>query len=339
MNVKIVILDEVELSGRHLGRLGALGEVTRCFDGPHDAEEVVARSADADIVVLGWTTLDGEVFRHLPRLRMISVCATGYDYVDVDAAARHGVTVANVPAHAGLGAAERTISLLFALAHGVESTGDGEYPWRGLDGGDLAGQTLGLVGMGDVGTEIARIATTFGMRVLACAPAIPAGHTNRQVGGQTNRQMGGPNDGRMAGQMDRQAGGWEDGEAGELGVEFRPLDALLAESDVVSLHVPLSTATKGLVGGRELGLMRAGAYLVNGAASGLIDQPALADALWSGRLAGAALDDIDFPDDRLTTAPGILLTSRKADTCVDNVAAFLRGEPANVVTHRRSDEG
>lgn len=311
MTVKIVILDEVDLSDEHRKRLDSLGEVTGYSEGPRDVEEVVARSADADVVILGWTALDDEVFRRLPRLRMISVWATGYDYVDVGAAARHGVTITNVPAYAGRAVAELTIGLLLALTRHVvpadRSIRAGEYTWRGFEGIELAGRTLGLVGIGDIGSEVARMARAFGMRVLACA---------RTMSGQR---------------------------AGDLGVEFRPLDALLAESDVVSLHTPLSSATKGLIGRREIKAMRAGSYLINTARAGLIDQSALADALRDGHLAGAALDDIHHPDDRLTTAPRVLLTPhigfnttealrRKGDTCVENVAAFLDGAPVNVVS-------
>jgi (S)-sulfolactate dehydrogenase len=116
------------------------------------------------------------------------------------------------------------------------------------------------------------MARTFGMRVLVCAPAPCRGQR-----------------------------------ADDLGVEFRPLGALLAESDVVSLHAPLSSVTKGLIGQREIKAMRAGSYLINTAWAGLVDQSALADALRDGHLAGAARDDIDY-DDRLTTAPRVLLT-------------------------------
>ncbi|MDN3354509.1 NAD(P)-dependent oxidoreductase [Actinomadura sp. DC4] len=313
MSVKIVILDEVEFSDRHRERLDSLGEVTGYSEGPCGIEEVVARSADADVVIVGWTVLDGEVFRRLPRLRMISVWATGHDSVDVGAAARHGVTIANVPAYAGRAVAELTIGLLLALTRHLvtadRSIRSGEYTWRGFEGIELAGRTLGLVGIGDIGSEVARLAGTFGMRVLACA-----------------RTMSGRR-------------------AGDLGVEFRPLGALLAESDVVSLHTPLSPATRGLIGRRELAAMRAGAYLINTARAGLVDQRALADALCDGHLAGAALDDIHYPDDRLTSAPGVLLTPhigfnttealrRKGDTCVANVAAFLGGTPTNVVNPR-----
>ena len=310
MTVKIVILDEVELSAGQRRRLDSLGEVIGYPHGPCDVDEVVARSADADIMILGWTALDAEVLQRLPRLRLISVWATGYDYVDVKAAAERGITVTNVPAYAGRAVAELTIGLLLALTRHLipadRSVREGGYSWRGFEGIELAGKTLGLVGVGDIGSEVARMAAVFGMRVLACA--------------QT-----------MSGER-----------AGDLGVEFRSLEALLAQSDFVSLHAPLSSATEGLIGRREIQVMRPGAYLINTARAGLVDQPALAKALQDGHLAGAALDDIHHPDDRLTSSRVVLTPhigfyttealQRKGDTCIGNVAAFLHGKPVNVVS-------
>jgi D-3-phosphoglycerate dehydrogenase len=263
------------------------------------------------VAVVGWTRLGAEVLGRLPELRMVSAWATGSDPIDVRAAARLGITVSNVPDYAGPAVSELTIGLMLSLcrnvAPGNRRVREGNLSWQGLDGIELAGRTLGLVGVGSIGARVARVAQALGMRVTANA-----------------RTMSGER-------------------AARLGVEFRPLDEVLAGSDIVSLHLPLTAESAGLISEERLALLKPGAVLVNTSRAGLVDQQALYEALVSRRLAGAALDDLDptRPDiaalDNVLATPHIgFLTDaalrRKGDICVTNVESFLRGEPRNVVT-------
>jgi D-3-phosphoglycerate dehydrogenase len=261
--------------------------------------------------ILGWTVLGRRILSQLRRLRLIAVWATGYDYVDVAAANDQGILVTNVPAYAGRAVAELTIGLVLALARRIvpadRSVRDGHFSWRGFQGTELAGKVLGVVGVGDIGREVARLGACLGMEVLGHARTASAER------------------------------------ATQLGVDFLPLHELLQRSNVVSLHVPLTAETHHLVGREELATMRPGAFLVNTARAGVVDQAALVDALRTGRLGGTALDDHDHSAPALAALSNVLLTPhigfctaealvRKGDVCVGNVAAFLAGKPQNVVS-------
>ncbi|MCK9900614.1 hypothetical protein CC117_20870 [Parafrankia colletiae] len=308
--MNIVVLDEVELSETQHDRLAALGSVETYRDNPADAKEAVRRLADADIAVLGWTSLGAAELGALPRLRMISVWATGYDYVDTAFAREHGVLVTNVPSYAGRAVAELTTGFLISLTRQIvtadRSVRSGAFDWHPFRGSELVGKTLGLVGVGDIGGEVAGLAKALGLRVVAHA-----------LNPSAER-------------------------AAALGVEFVPLQTLLATSDIVSLHVPLTDRTRNLIGRNEIALMKPTGYLINTSRAAVVDQVALTDALAARVIAGAALDDSEFPDARLAALPTVILTphigfytdqaiSRKGDVCVANIAAYLAGTPANVV--------
>jgi D-3-phosphoglycerate dehydrogenase len=305
-----VILDEVELGDEQHRRLESLGIVATHHGNPADDEETVARASDADVLVVGWTSLRAGVLARLSRLKMISIWATGHDYVDVRAARELGVVTTNVPAYAGHAVAELTIGLCISLVRHVipadRHVRGGEYAWKNFGGLELRGNTLGLVGLGDIGAEVARIAQCLGMSVVA--------YTRN------------PSPERAA----------------KLGCTFMSLDALFSHSDLVSLHIPLTITTDGIIGPAQLARMKRHAYLINTARARLIDQAALVEALTTGRIAGAALDDIHFPDHELASLPNVILTphigfftkealARKGAICVDNVAAYLAGSPVNVV--------
>lgn len=307
---RIVVLDDCDLDDGHLTRLRAVGEVEIHRGTPRDEEEAERRLKGAHVAVLGWTHLSGELLGRLPDLKLVSVWATGYDYVDTSAAGRLGVTVTNVPAYAGTAVSELALGLMLALCrkipHATRRVRGGDLTWRGLQGVELSGRTLGVVGVGDIGGQVARCGRALGMRVLAHARTPSATR------------------------------------AEELGVVFRSLPELLAASDIVSLHVPLTTGTTGMIGADELAAMKAGSFLVNTARAGLVDQDALLDALLHGPLAGAALDDLDPARDDIAGLDNVVATphigfftdaalGRKGDVCVSNVEAFLTGRPQNVV--------
>jgi D-3-phosphoglycerate dehydrogenase / 2-oxoglutarate reductase len=250
-------------------------------------EELLELVADVDALMVDIAPVDAELLEHAPRLKAVIMYGVGTDHIDSAAAAARGVVVSNTPEAFSTDVAEHAMALLLALARGVgvanaqirvrrewDPYGAGHAPVR------LRGKTLGLVGIGRIGRETARIAAGLGMKVLAYDPYVDQNGERPLV-------------------MD--------------GVEFRDdLATLLAESDAVSLHVPLTDETRGLIGRAELATMKPGAFLVNVSRGALIDPPALRAALESGRLGGAGLDVFvpEPPDweDPLLAAPNLVLT-------------------------------
>ena len=270
----------------------------------------------ASIAIVNKTPLRAEALAALPGLRLIAVAATGTDNVDLAACSARGITVSNVRGYAEHTVPEHAFALILALRRSLVAWREDVKRglWQKADtfclGGhavrDLHGATLGIFGEGSIGQGTARIARAFGMRVLFADHAPP----------------------RAA------------------GVEFTPAAQVLAEADVVSLHLPLTPQTRNLIGARELALMKRDALLINTARGGLVDEQALADALRAGRIAGAGFDvlsaepprqgnpllELDLPNFILT--PHVAWSGRQAmqalaDQLIDNVEAFVRGEPRN----------
>lgn len=280
-------------------------------------EEVVPRAADAEVVLTNKTPLRRETLARLPALRYIGVLATGYDVVDVAAARERGVAVTNVPTYGTGSVAQMTFALLLELVNGVGHHAGTVRAGRWSASPDwcywdhplveLEGLVLGVVGFGRIGSAVARIARGFGMDVLAATAQAPR--------------------------------------AAE-GVRFTEIESLLAESDVVTLHCPLTPETDRLMDARRLGLMKETAFLLNTARGRLVDEAALAETLNSGRLAGAGLDVLavepptaanPLPSARnCLVTPHIAWATRAArqrlmDAAVGNVRAFLQGESRNRV--------
>lgn len=308
--MKIVVLDEVELSDEQRTKLESVGNVTYYGDNPSTESETVRRLDGCDVAILGWTSVNGSVFDQLENLKMISVWATGYDYVDVAEASRQGVVVANVPSYAGVAVAEVTLGLLIELSRHVSKAAQavrrGEYSWRPFRGCELRGKTLGVIGTGDIGGELCRIGTSLGMRVLGFSRSMSSVRS------------------------------------AEIGCQYVPLGVLLAESDYISLNVPLTAETKGMIGANELSSIKRGSYIISTTRADVIDQSALKVSLKSGSLLGAALDEAHLPDDELLNLSNVVVTPhigfytdealvRKGDLCVDNVVKWAGGKPQNVV--------
>jgi glycerate dehydrogenase len=317
--MRIVVLDGYTLNPgdnpwEGLARLGELVVYDRT---PPD--QVVARAADADIVLTNKTVLTADAIGALSRLRFIAVLATGYNVVDVDAAARRGIPVSNVPQYGTAGVAQHTIALLLELAnrvgdhHHAVAAGDWvrapDFSFWVSAPIELNGLTIGIVGYGRIGRRVAEVTRALGMRVIASGSA-------RGIGGA----------------------------AGE--VTARSIPELFTEADVISLHCPLTADNAGFVNRNLLARVKPTAWLINTARGGLIDDQALADALNAGRLAGAALDVLSTEppraDNPLLSARNCIITphiawaslaARRAlmDATVRNVAAFLDGQPINVV--------
>ena len=316
--MKIVALDGYTLNPGDLSwsELEGLGDCT-VYDRTAP-EQLLGRVLDAEAVLTNKVPLDGDTIARMSRLKYIGVLATGFNIVDVKAAQRHGVAVTNVPGYSTESAAQLTFALLLELTHraghhartvreGRWSAGP-DFSYHDFPLVELHGLTLGVIGYGQIGRAVARIARGFGMRVLA--------HRRPRTPG-------------------------EDPET-----EFVDLDALLGRSDVVSLHCPLTPETAGLIGRDSLRRMKRGAFLINTSRGPLIDEDALAEALGAGWLAGAGLDVLGHeppaPDNPLLSAPNCIVTphiawasgasrARLMTAAAGNLRAFQAGQRLNRV--------
>ena len=316
--MKIVILDGQVMGGsvEDFPSLQELGDLTVYDITP--PELVIPRIGDAEIVVVDKTPITEEILKACPTIRFTAVLATGYNIVDVQAARRLGIPVANVPGYAGPIVAQATIALLLEVFSKVGihdiSVHQGDWtrtPYFCYTCGpilEVSGKTLGIIGLGDIGTRVARIASAMGMKILA--------HT------RTERPVDLPD------------------------FRYGTLEEVLSESDVVSLHVPLFPETERLIRKETLQLMKKDAVLINTSRGGLLDEQAVADALNRGEIAAAALDVLAVepmdPDCPLRTAKNCIITPHIAWASDDairkikkvthqNVQAFLNGEELNVV--------
>jgi D-3-phosphoglycerate dehydrogenase len=244
-------------------------------------DDLAAALADADaVLVRSATKITRDSLSRATRLKVIGRAGVGVDTIDVEAATERGVAVMNAPAGNTISAAELAFALLLALIRKVaaadRSMRAGEWDRTSFSGTELYGKTLGLVGAGRVGGEVALRARAFGMRVLAYDPYLSADAAH------------------------------------EMGVELLPLDAVLGAADVISLHVPLTDKTRGMLGDAQLALLKPTSVIVNAARGGILDEAALLRRLSEGKLAGAALDVFDqepLPADHpLRHLPNVVLT-------------------------------
>ncbi len=277
---------------------------------PGSEEVLMERIVGAEIVInIRSSTSFGEsVFRRAPNLRLLSLWGTGTDNIDLDAAARYGVTVTNTPGVSAFSVAEHALALMLAVARRIPrldaEVRQGRWP-RG-QAAQMHGKTLGIVGLGAVGRQFGRLGAGIGMHVKA----------------------------------------WTMHPDPARGFELVSLDDLFRQSDVVSLHLRLSADTRGFIGAGELDKMKPSAILINTARGPIVDQEALLDALTAGRIAGAGLDVFDVeplaPDHRLTRLENVVLTPHSAgitpevleaglQLSIDNVWNFVGGHPTNVV--------
>ena len=298
----------------HLERLKPYGDVVLYTDWPETPEEQVQRAKDADILInsRGIVKWPPEILRQLPKLKLISLCSIGTDMVALDEAKKCGITVCNQPGRTASVVAEHGFGLMFALAKRAAflTASMKAGGWPRMDNIYLQGKTLGVIGTGHIGAEMARLGRAIGMNVIAWTynPSAARAET--------------------------------------LGVRFVGLEELLQTADVVSLHVRLTDASYHFITDREFGLMKQGALLINVARGGLLDTEALIWALESGHLGGAAIDVYDqepLPANHpLLACEQVILTPHCADMtpegvallnegAVDNIIAFLEGNPQNVV--------
>ncbi len=317
--MKIVVLDGYTLNPGDLswGGLEGYGELTVYDRTP--ANEIAERARGAEAVFTNKVPLNAETLDSLPGLKYIGVLATGYNIVDTDHARQRGITVTNVPGYGTASVVQLTFALLLELCHRVQRHSDSVAGGKWSSSPDfcfwdyplveLSGKAMGIIGFGDIGQRVADVASAFGMEILGYS--------------RTRTDQSHRGNFRWAG-----------------------LEELLERSDVVSIHCPLTPQTKGLVNADTLGRMKGTAFLINTSRGPIIVEEDLADALDSGKIAGAGLDVLSTeppaPGNPLFAAKNCLVTphiawatkearSRLMGMVVDNFRAYLDGNPVNVV--------
>lgn len=317
--MKIVVLDGYTLNPGDLSwdALAALGELT-VYDRTAP-EEIVPRIGDAQIIYTNKTPLTAATFDACPQICFVGVLATGYNVVDCEAAKSHGVAVTNIPTYGTAAVAQYVFALLLEVCHHVaahsQAVKEGQWAscpdfcfWR-HPLIELAGKTMGIIGFGRIGQNVAQIANAFGMRVLAY---------DKYKNPALVHDM----------------------------CQYATLDELLLQSDVISLHCPLFPATQGLLNAERIAKMKDGVIILNTSRGPLIVEEDMRQALLSGKVYYCASDVVSTEpitmDNPLLHAPRTLITphiawapresrQRLMDIAVDNLRQYLAGQPQNVV--------
>ena len=315
--MKLINLDAGALNPGDLSWdvLKQFGQVT-LYQKTESEAEAIARIADHDIVLINKVPITENILNACPNIKLIIVQATGYNVVDTAACARRGIPVCNVPDYGTAAVAQFTLALMLELCHNIGHHNQVVHQGKWCQSPtfcfwdtpqmELAGKTLGIIGFGRIGQAVAKLAKAFGMRIIT--------HS------RTRRES--PD------------------------AEFVDMETLIRQSDFISLHCPLFPENAKMVNEEFIGKMKNGAFLINTARGGLVDEEALADALASGKLAGAAVDVVTEEPMKeynpLLTAPNCIITphiawapkesrQRLLDCCVENIRAFIQGKPRNVV--------
>lgn len=317
--MKIVILDATALNPGDLSYdcIHQFGNVT-LYDRTEGEAQTIERIADNEILLVNKVPITEVILAACPNIKLICVQATGYNIVDVEACAKRGIPVTNVPSYGTAAVAQFTMALILEMCHRIglhnHSVHQGDWVkstnfcyWL-TPQMELSRKTIGIIGFGRIGQSVARLAKAFGMHVLA--------FSRSQC------------------------------EEGRALAEYVDLDTLLEKSDIVSLHCPQTAQTSNLINAETIAKMKDGAMLVNTARGGLVDEKALAAALKSGKLRYAAVDVVSQepmrPDNPLLSTRKCIITphiawapvesrQRLLDCVVENIRAFLNGTPQNVV--------
>lgn len=313
--MKIKVLEplgipQTDLEKKLTAAVGNKAELVFYPDRKTDIPTLVDRCQDADAVVLSNFPFPAEVIQASPVLKYICVAFTGFDHIDMEAAKERGIQVANASGYSTVAVAELVFGLTLNLLRKLPAADQAVRAGKnsqGLIGLELAGRTFGIIGLGHIGSQVAQIAQAFGCKVLAY------NRSHKDI----------------------------------PGVNQVPLDQVLAESDIISIHLPVNVETRGFINANRLAQMKSSALLINCARGPIVDELALAEALRQGRLAGAGIDVFDIepplPEDHpLIQAPNCILTPhvgflsleamyKRADIVADNLRSWLAGDPLNLV--------
>ena len=302
MRYKVLATDKVSAEGLSLLHQDDRFDVTHIEDSSSDAFFETLKIADA-LVVRSATSIASGMIESARELKVIGRAGVGIDNVDVEAATARGIAVYNAPGGNTIAAAEMTMALMLALIRKIpaaeRSVRDGLWDRAAFKGNELAGGTLGLIGAGRIGGEVAKRCQAFGMNRIVYDPYLTE---ERAI---------------------------------EIDVRLVDLDDVLGNSDVISIHVPLTDETRGLLGDEAFSRMKNGVFVINASRGGVIDEAALARALAGGEIAGAALDVYEhepLPDDSsLRDAPNLILTPHLAGSTAEAQVEVAREVAAHVV--------
>lgn len=304
--------EQIEKYGRKIESLGH--EFVYYREKTTDTDELIVRSESADIIMIANNPYPTEVINSNEHLQLINVAFTGVDHVGIADADNQEIMISNAAGYADQAVAELAIGLVLDLYRGI-TAGDMAIrqtePYKPFQGREIAGKTVGIVGTGNIGVRAATLFSAFGAKLIGYDVS-------------------------------------ENTEAKELGLEYVALNDLMAEADIVSLHVPLIPSTKGMISAERIALMKKEAILINTARGPVVDNDALADALNKEEIAGAGIDVFDMEppipaDYKLLHAKNTVLTphvaflsdesmERRAKIAFDNTIAYLKGNPTNIVS-------
>lgn len=279
-------------------------------------DEIIDAAKDSDIIICNKAKITERVMKNCKKLKFVTLFATGYNNIDLNAAKKYGVTVSNAPGYSTDSVAQHTFAFILELALNLSkynlSVKNGDwvrsknFSYFSFPLTELSGKTLGIIGLGTIGQAVAKIAKAFSMRVIAYS--------------RTEKQL--------------------------EGIEFLPLEDVFKQSDFLTLHCPLNEATSGLVNENTLKLMKPSAYIVNTSRGGVIVEDHLVKALENGTISGAAVDVLDtepmYDNHPYLNAPNMIITphiawatiearTRLIDLVSGNLKAFISGNPQNVV--------
>lgn len=316
--MRIVVLEPLGIKNEDLQALAAnftdRGHEFLSYDmRPSSTEELIGRVKGAEVLILANIPLPKEAIEAAANLKLISVAFTGVDHIDMKTCREKNIMVCNAAGYSTYSVAELTIGLIISVLRNIvpcDAATRNSKTKNGFSQHEVYGKTLGIIGTGAIGMKVAGIAQVFGCKVLAYSRTQKA-------------------------------------EASSKGIQYVELDELLSQSDIVSLHVPLTELTSGLINSEKLALMKPSAILINTARGAVVDNTALAEALKSGKIAGAGLDVFEveppLPENHpLFDVPNTVLTPhvafataeaifRRAEVVFENINLWEKGKPRNIM--------
>lgn len=315
--MKIVILESLAINNEELAKVTQplidKGHELVIYDDKVDEDTLKTRVKEADVLIIANMPLSGDVIKAAKNLKFISVAFTGYDHVDLEACKERGIKVSNAAGYSTNSVAELVFGLTIGLLRHIVILDDvvrQEGTRQGYGQLDLKGKTLGILGTGEIGSAVAKLGLAFGCQVIAYSRS-------------------------------------EKQELVDQGVKYMPLEEVLKNSDIVSIHMPLTDKTKGMINKDRLELMKPTSLLINTGIGPIVDNDALAKALKEGTIAGAGIDRVDMEppipkDYPLLDAPNTIIVPhigfateealvRRAEITVNNITKWEQGEQENIV--------
>lgn len=312
--MKLIVLDHIYFHKKHINRLKKIGEILIYKTVPKTKKEILRRIKGANIVITASVDINGRIIKQCKSLNMICLACSGYNRIDIDTCKKMGILVTNVPSYATDAVTEHAFALLLTLIKKIRE-GDyyvhkAEFNRRVFCLSQLKGKVFGIIGTGRIGSRIAKIANSFGCKVIANTlhPSIKKGK--------------------------------------QLRVEYIGLTKLLSQSDIISLHVPLNESTIDLISYKEFRIMRKKPVLINTSRGKVINHKALVNALSKGLISGAGLDVLPYEppkkNDPILRFSNVVFTPHNAfctpealescaDTVIDNIESFINGRLKNTI--------